>query len=216
MKEGADVKRPYRAKARAAAAQATRVAIIEAATDLFVERGFGPVSIDDIAAAAGVARATVFTAVGGKAAVLRAVYDVAVVGDDEPVPLPDRPWARPVREAPDGPTMLDRYARMVTTVDRRVAGVWEVLRRAAGAHDDVRAHWDEIRAERRAGAANVVTMLRRHGPLRPGLRPSAAADLVEVLIDPGLYFLLVDERGWSERAFERWLAETLRAQLLSV
>ena len=112
--------------------------------------------------------------------------------------------------------MLERYAHMVSTVNRRVAGVWEVLRRAAGAHDEVRAHWDEIRAERRTGAANVVTMLRRHGPLRRGLRPSAAADIVEVLIDPGLFFQLVDERGWSERTFERWLAETLRAQLLSI
>src|SRR6476620_11263915 len=99
MKEHPAVKRAYRSSARAASAGATRVAIIEAAARLFVERGYGAVSIDDVAADADVARATVFNAVGGKAALLRAAYDVAIVGDDEPVPLPDRPSARPVREA---------------------------------------------------------------------------------------------------------------------
>src|SRR5690349_12379851 len=112
MKQGADVKRAYRSSARAASASATRVAIIDAAAQLFVERGYGAVSIDDVAASADVARATVFNAVGGKAVLLRAAYDVAIVGDDEPIPLPDRPWARPVRDAPDGPTMLERYAHM--------------------------------------------------------------------------------------------------------
>src|SRR4051794_11157335 len=113
MKEPAAVKRAYRSSARAESAATTRLAIIEAAARLFVEHGYGAVSIDDVARAAEGARATVFNAVGGKAALLRAAYDVAIVGDDEPIPLPDRTWARPVREAPDGPTMLDRYAHMV-------------------------------------------------------------------------------------------------------
>ena len=214
MKDQSGVKRAYRSSARAAAAGATRVAIIEAATRSFVDRGYGAVSIDDIASEAGVARATVFNAVGGKAALLRAAYDVAIVGDDEPVPLPDREWARPVRDAPDGPAMLDRYARMVTVIDGRVAAIYEVLRGAATAHDDVRAHWDEIRAGRRTGAENVVKMLTAHGPLRRGLTRGVAADIVELLMDPGHHTQLVALRGWSTTAFERWLATTLRQQLL--
>jgi AcrR family transcriptional regulator len=214
MKEETSVKRAYRAPNRAALAQATRLAVIDAGASLFVERGYGAVSIDDIADAAGVVRATVFNAVGGKAAVLRAAYDVALVGDDEPVPLPERLWARPVREAPDGPTMLDRYAHMITVIDQRVGPVYEVLRGAATAHADVREHWDEIRAGRRTGAENVVKMLAAHGPLRRGLTRAAAADIVELYIDPGHHQHLVAARGWSARAFERWLAQTLRAQLL--
>lgn len=208
------VKRGYRSPTRDAQAQTTRVAIIAAATTLFVEHGYGEVSIDAIADAAGVGRATVFNAVGGKATVLRAAYDVAVVGDDEPVPLPERPWARPVREAPDAATMLTRYAHMVTIVDGRVAAIYEVLRSAAGAHADVRAELDQIRDERRGGAANVIAMLVRHGPLRDGLTRRAAADVVDVLIDPGLFHQLVIERGWAPRAFERWLAGTSSDQLL--
>lgn len=214
MKDPPAVKRAYRSSARDAAAGATRLAIIEASTRLFVERGYGAVSIDDIAAAAEVARATVFNAVGGKAALLRTAYDVAVVGDDEPIPLPERPWARPVRDAPDGPTMLDRFAHMVTVGHGRVAGIYEVLRGAATAHEDVRAHWDDIRTGRRTGAENVVRMLAAHGPLRRGLTRAAAADIVELLMDPGHHTHFVTHHGWSTKAFERWLSDALRHQLL--
>lgn len=214
MKKSEPVKRAYRSTLRKAQAESTRMAIIGAATELFVRDGYGPVSIDAIADAAGVGRATVFNAVGGKASVLRAAYNVAIVGDDEPVPLPERPWARPVREAPDARTMLVRYAHMITVIDRRVAGVYEVLRGAAGADAEVRAHWDQIRGERRVGAANVVAMLRKRRRLRGGLRTRAASDVVFVLIDPGLYHQLVEEQGWKPAAFESWLAETLQMQLL--
>ena len=64
------VKKSYESPLRAAQAQATRRAIVAAAARLFVERGYGPTSIDAIAEAAGVSRKTVFTSVGGKAAAL--------------------------------------------------------------------------------------------------------------------------------------------------
>ena len=159
MNTGQPVKRAYESPLRRSQAESTRMSAIRAATELFVDEGYGPVSIDAIAAAAGVSRATVFNAFGGKPSLLRAAYDVAIVGDDEPVPLPERPWAQPVRRARDAPTMLVRYAHMVTVIDGRVAGIYEVIRGAASAHAEVREHWDQIRRERRTGAANVVSML---------------------------------------------------------
>jgi AcrR family transcriptional regulator len=214
MNRRGPVKRAYRSTLRREQAASTRMAVISAATDLFVRDGYGPTSIDSIADAAGVSRATVFTAVGGKAAVLRAAYNVAIVGDDEPIPLPERPWARPVREARDAATMLVRYAHMVGVIDQRVARIYEVLRGAAGADTEVRAHWDQIRDERKVGAGNVIAMLQERGRLRQGVRTRAAADIVFVLIDPGLYHQLVEEQGWKPAAFESWLAETLQMQLL--
>src|SRR4051794_8561600 len=95
------VKRSYRSPLREANAAATRRTIIGAATRLFVERGYGATSIDAIADAAGVSRATVFTAVGGKPALLKTAYDVALVGDDEPVAMPNRRDAKSVAAEPD-------------------------------------------------------------------------------------------------------------------
>lgn len=211
----AAVKRsPYRSPLREAQAKATRLAIIEAAGRLFVERGYAATSIDAVAEAAGVGRATVFASVGGKAALLKAAYDVAVVGDDEPIPLPDRPWAQHVREGETQGERTKRYAEMVTMIDGRYAPIYEAFRGAASADPDVRQLWQEIRAERRRGASNFVRLICDLGPLREGLEPDSAADIVWILNDPGLYHQLVLEQGWSPADFCTWLAETMHTQLL--
>ncbi|MEP7215727.1 MAG: hypothetical protein ABI782_05690 [Anaerolineaceae bacterium] len=159
-------------------------------------------------------RATVFTAVGGKAALLKAAYDVAIVGDNEPIPLPDRPWAQVVREEPDPGRMLSLYAEMVTAIDARVSAINEAVRGAAGADAEARALWQEVQRQRHVGAANVVAMLVARSGLRESADQSEAADILALFIDPGLYFMLVTQSGWTQGRFERWLAETLRAQLI--
>jgi AcrR family transcriptional regulator len=80
-----------RSTLRAAQARATRRAIVDAAARLFTERGFGATTIDAIAEAAGVSRKTVFTSVGGKTEALKLAIDWAIAGDDEPVPILERP-----------------------------------------------------------------------------------------------------------------------------
>ena len=208
-----EVKRVYRSPLRAAQQAATRWQVISAATELFVLNGYAATSIDAIAEAAGVSRATVFTAVGGKAALLKAAYDVAIVGDDEQIPLPDRPWAQGVREEPDPGRLLSLYAEMVTHIDSRVAAINEAVRGAAGADPEARALWEEVQRQRRVAARNVVVMVMDRGGLREGLSEVDAANILALFIDPGVYFTLVAQSGWTLARFETWLAETLRAQL---
>ena len=214
VKSAKGVKRAYRSTRREAQARETRRAVIRAATRLFVARGYGVTTIDAIAAAAGVGRATVFATVGGKAALLKAAYDVALVGDDEPVAFPDRPASRRVMAEPDAARMLTGYAAILTTVSQRLAPMYEAVRAAPGADRAAQKVWDKVRAERRIGARNVVRLVEDRRALRAGLDPDAAADAIFVLIDPGLYQVLVHERGWRPSAYQAWLGETLRAQLL--
>jgi AcrR family transcriptional regulator len=214
MNRQATVKRPYQSPLRRAQALSTRLAIIEAGARLFVAQGYGGTSMDDIAAAAGVSRATIFTSVGGKAAILKAAYDIAIVGDDEPVPLPQRPWAQAVRNEPDAYRMVDRYAHMITEISARVAPIYEAMRGAASADPDVLTLWQAMRGERRGGAAGFVGFIVARDALRPELDRKQAADIVWVLNDPAMYHLLVQERGWSPAQFQSWLADTLKAQLL--
>jgi AcrR family transcriptional regulator len=208
------VKRPYRSTLRRQQAQSTRLSIIEAAARLFIAQGYVATSMDEIATAAGVGRATVFASVGGKAAILKAAYDVAIVGDDEPIPLPQRSWAIAVRNEPDPGRMIDRYAAMIAEISGRVAPIYEAMRGAAAADSEARALWDAMRNERRGGAAGFVGFVVARDALRRGVDPKMAGDVVWALIDPGLYHLLVVEMGWTSAQFQAWLAQTVKEQLL--
>jgi AcrR family transcriptional regulator len=209
-----DVKRSYDSPLRRDQARATRRAIVDAAARLFTTVGYVATSIEDIAAQAGVSRATVFAAVGGKPLLLKLAQDYAVGGDDESVKLVDRPHSVAVLNQPDQVRFLEGYAAICAEVGGRVAAIHEAIRRAADADADARDLWERINEERRAGAERVVKELTARGPLREGLSPREAADLMWVLNDPTLYGTLVGERGWEQARFETWLAETLKQQLL--
>jgi AcrR family transcriptional regulator len=208
------VKRPYRSTLREVNANATRRTIVQAAGGLFIERGYVATSIEAIADAAGVSRATVFTSVGGKPVLLKKAYDIALVGDDADVPLVQRAASQAIRAEPNVERFLDRYAGLVTEINSRLARIYEAVRGAASADADVRNVFDKIQAERRVGSGRVIEDVQSKGPLRPGLTAEVAADLLWVLNDAGLYHLLVHQRGWPQEQFQTWLSASMRAQLL--
>ena len=79
---------------------ATKARIVEAATRLFIEHGYLDTTVAAIANEAGVALQTLYLSFGSKVAILRATHDVAVVGDDAPIPVLDRPWVAEMRAEP--------------------------------------------------------------------------------------------------------------------
>lgn len=213
--KGGAPRRRYASPVREENARRTRAAIVAAATDLFTARGYAATSLADVAASAGVARPTVFAAFGSKPALLRQVLDQALAGDDEPVPVADRPWFRPVWDAPAQDGALDAYARVCTLIGGRAARVFEAVRRAAGASPEVAELWDTLQGNRRAGANMVVRHLEKLGPLRPGLDTRRATDLLWVYNDPAHYHALVLDCGWRESVFADWLSGQMRQALLA-
>jgi AcrR family transcriptional regulator len=199
---------------RTAKAAGTRAAVLSAAHRLFLEQGYAATTAQQIAESAGVSRATVFNSVGGKVALLRACYDVATVGDDEPIPLPQRPGLLAVRAADDPATAIALYAKVVTDVAGRLSGIYEVFRAAATNDADIRASWNDVQAERLRGCHGFVRILAEKGPLRRGLDRKEAGDVVWVYADASLYHRLVVERRWPARRFERWLTRALTNYLL--
>ena len=147
MKSQARAKRPYDASRRQEQARATRRAVVDAASRLFVRKGYAGTSADEIAAKAGVCRATVF-AVGGKGDLLKLAYDFAVGGDDEEIRLVERPRSREVRAAPDARSYLRGYAGLVTDIYVRLAALHEVVRAASHSDSEVGALWRKINADR--------------------------------------------------------------------
>lgn len=207
-------RRAYHSPVREEAARRTRQAIVAAATTLFAERGYAAASLREVADAAGVARPTAAAAFGSKPALLRQVIDGALAGDDEPVPVAERPWFTPVWQAASPAAALDAYAGVCTLIGRRAARLFEVVHRAASASPEVADLWTTLRHNRRLGAAMVVRHAAELGPLRADLTTEQAVDALWLHNDPALYGTLVLERGWPDDEHRRWLGAQMRAALL--
>jgi AcrR family transcriptional regulator len=209
------VKRAYDSRLRLERADATRLAIAEAAGRLFAERGYAATSIEEIAAAAGVGRATVFTSVGGKPELLKEAYRLAVRGPaNANTPLGEQPRSRRISSEPDAHKLLVGYAGVMVEVGRRLAPLYEAVRAAAHADPEAREFWHRITEERRAAATGIVRRLAERDALLHGLDRQSASDILWVLNDPGLYQLLVTQRRWTQRRFRSWLTNSMQTQLL--
>jgi AcrR family transcriptional regulator len=213
VKDGKPTRR-YRSVVREQSARRTRQAVVDAAAELFVAHGYAGTSLADVATAAGVARPTVFAAFGSKPALLRQVLDQALAGDDEPVPVAQRPWFRPVFEAPTQAGVLDAYAGVCTLIGGRAARMFETVRRAADEAAEVAEVWEMLLRNRRAGARMVVERLVALGPLRQGSDVERAVDVLWIFNDPAHYDALVLRCGWTEESFRSWLSERMRDALL--
>jgi len=212
-----DVKptRRYTSAVRQESALRTRRALVAAAAELFVTRGYRATSLADVAALAGLARPTVSATFGSKPALLRQVLDEALAGDDEPVPVAQRPWFRPVWEAGDQAAVLDAYAGVCTLIGGRAARVFETVRRAADDSPELAAVWETLRSNRRAGARMVVERLRTfEPPLRQGDDVERAIDELWFYNDPAHYGALVLGCGWTAEVFREWLAARMRDSLI--
>jgi AcrR family transcriptional regulator len=208
-----DQPRPYRSLVRQEGARRTRRAIVVAAGQLFEQRGYGGTSLSEVAAAAGVARPTVTAAFGSKPALLREVVNEALAGDDEPVPVADRPWFRPVMDAQTHHDLLVAYAQVCTLIGARAARVFEVVRRAADASPDIADLWNTTQRNRRAGAGIVVKQLRSLGPVDGWPGDEQAVDVVWLFNDPAHYDTLVLQCGWQEPHFTAWVTARLQDAL---
>jgi AcrR family transcriptional regulator len=209
------VKRSYDSRLRRGRADATRLTIAAAAGRLFAERGYAATSIDEIAAAAGVGRATVFNSVGGKPELLKEAYRLAVRGPaNANTPLGQQSRSRRISAEPDAHKLLAGYATVMVEVGRRLAPLYEAVRAAAHADSEARELWHVITEERRTAAMGIVRRLVERDALLHGLDPRSAGDILWVLNDPALYRLLVTERRWTQRRFRSWLTLTMQTQLL--
>ena len=119
-------------------------AILTAATKLFRTKGYLAASIDDIAAEAGVARPTVFAAVGPKPTLLKLVVDYATTGDDTHIPVTERTWSREAQEAEDPAMSLRLHARNSRRICERVADLLRAVESAAAADADAAALWADL------------------------------------------------------------------------
>jgi AcrR family transcriptional regulator len=198
----APTRRRYRSALREQRATETRATLIAAARALFVTRGWAGTGMRDVAAKAGVATETVYAHFSSKRALLQAVVDVDVVGDDQPVPVAERTEFAAMGRG----THRQRAAaaaRLLAGIYSRTSPVLKVMREAAASDDEMADELRQARERQRrdvAGAARLMT----------GRPPTAEErDGLWAVTSPDVYLLLVENSGWTADQYEAWMAETL-------
>jgi AcrR family transcriptional regulator len=207
-------RRPYRSTLREDQARATRRAVVGAARDLFVELGWSRTTIDAVAARAGVSRKTVFTSVGGKAALLKLALDWALVGDDEPLPMSERQVMAEMEQLTDPRALVARWARFVAALEERAAPLAAVLVVAADADLEAAGVHAVSERNRLGGAEFIVARLSAIDGLRPGLTTERAVAAALVLMDPAVHRTLVREHRWTNTEYADWIERAAVAELV--
>jgi AcrR family transcriptional regulator len=203
-------RRVYDNTRRAEQARLTRRSVLDAARELLVERGPAAVTMRDVATRASVSVETVYKTFRTKAALIKDVYDVTLAGDDEPVPMINRPEHQAVLAATDPRDKVARYAVAARRIGERVGPLLaKLLAAARGGDPDLLQFRETINQERMAGVGGIVRHLAATGGLRGDVDPDRACDVVWTLISPEVYELLVVDRGWSPDEYEQWLARAL-------
>ena len=213
MSEGVKHRR-YDSSRRQQQAAENRRAVLAAAQRMFLAQGYAATTVGDIATAAGVSVETVYKAFGNKPGLIKAVVDVAIVGDDEPVPMVERDRIRRMKEEPDPRRKLDMYAEHLAESTPRRAPVELLVRAAAAGDAGAAAVWAQLETERLAGMTHFARDLSEGGHLRPGVSIEEARDVLWTYISAEIYELLVMKRGWTPERYSRWVADALAAALL--
>jgi AcrR family transcriptional regulator len=195
-------------------ARQTRRRMIEAAYELFCQRGYAAATMHDIAEAAGVAVQTLYFTFHTKAELLKETLDVAVAGDDDPIPIVERPWMQELETETDPHRRLEIIAEHGGAILRRIAPLKAAVEAVAAFDADAATVWRENEAQRRRGQGHYVELLAASGDLRGSLTEEVATDVLVVLMGHRVYDDLTSGCGWSHEQWKTWIVDTLAAQLL--
>lgn len=213
VKRSVAPRRTYRSPVRDEQVQNTRRRAIDAATALFVERGFAATTVTAVAEEAGISPETIFASLGGKRGLLENVIETAIHGPDG-VEIARQAWLVEVALLP---TARERLAGWIDASCRtlaRTSPIHAVIRGAADREEFARALRDRLLRERTAGVVALAGEF-LSGALRPGLTPETAGLRYATLLSPELYHLSVEELGWTPTALQEWLTAMLQAELLA-
>lgn len=214
MTEQERPKRKYHSTRRQEQARETRRRILEAAQKLFTQYGYAGATIEAIAQEAGVSPLTIFAIFGNKVTLLTEIVDASVGGDEQPLPLLQRPGPRAVLQEPDPVRKIKLFAQDITDILERVYHLFEIMRMAAKTEPDI-AYLLHSRLEARFQNLSVfVSSLSQPGNLRVGLDERTATETVWAIAGPDMYRLLTVDRGWSKEQYSHWLGDSLIRLLL--
>src|SRR5260370_13923319 len=174
--------------------------MLGAALALFMEQGYEDTTIQQVAAAAGVAVQTVYFTFGNKARLLSQVQDRVILGNAPSEQWAEQPWAAELRSETDPRKLLDLFVEVDSQIKRRVSPF--IARLGVALPNDTSQAADRD-ARRDVFFGTVIDRLLQLGALRVGLSRDRALDMLRVVNSLQAYVELTERRGWSG---EEWRA----------
>ncbi|HEX2808180.1 MAG TPA: hypothetical protein VHN80_18615, partial [Kineosporiaceae bacterium] len=157
---------------------------------------------------------TVYFHFGNKSTLLKEALDVAAVGDDEPVPMLERPWMEELRSEPDPGRIIERWVTGSRAIMLRLGPIMRVVHDAAGSDPELAARWAMTEQQRLADFRTLPESLVARGALKADMTIDEATDIAFTLSGIEVYWLLTTTCGWSMPRWEEWTVTILRAALL--
>ena len=206
-------KRRYDASGRQARARERRRETVNAARELFERDGFRQTTIAAVAEAASVSAVSVYKGFGSKAALAKAVFDVALAGDHEPVAVAERPALAAVRDEPDVRRKIALFVEGLVERLARSAKVQILIRDGRHVDDSLAPVWQAVQQEGLTGMAVFGRHLLETGQLRDGVDPDEVRDVLWNYLAIDHYERLVLTQGWSHGRYARWLGRAITSAL---
>lgn len=180
---------------------------LPAAKELFLKQGYTGTTIEVIAEQAGVAVSTVYAVFGSKRGILRAIRTAWHEGSR----IREVVYSDPGEAGPE--ERLEKLAKATRQQWETGVEVTAIYNGAAAADPDAAAELSEALSGRRKGMETFASSL---GPyLRTGLDTARAAAILQALCLPEVFSELVRHSGWSVDAYQDWLSQALKRELLS-
>lgn len=168
----------------------------------------------EVAEAAGVSVGTVELGFKTKGALLDAVVDMAIAGDDEPVALLQRSWATSLENV-DAGHFLSVVAGVAAEVAEDVAPLLLALDQAAPTDTRIATLNDRLATQRTEIARWIVQGLVRRAALADDLSQDEAVETARLLLDPIVHRQLLIQQGWDRPRLEHFLSRSLNRLLRS-
>jgi AcrR family transcriptional regulator len=204
-----EVKRSYDASGRREQARARRLSVVLAARDLFEQDGYRVTTVAAVAARAGVSAESIYKGFGTKAALAKAVIDLALAGDDDPVPVADRPAMQAIRDEPDVRRKIDLFVHGLAERQARSAGVQILVRDGRHVDEALIPVWAKLHDEGLTGMTMLGRRLLETGQLRPGIDLDEVRDVLWNYLAIDTYERLVLTQGWALQRYADWLSRTI-------
>ena len=200
-------RRPYTTGSRSASAARRSVdRVLEAAERLIRNGAFHTASMEELAAEAGVSRATVFNRFGTKLGVLQALFVRAIEG-------PEMQAIERALEAEDPIAALEGTIAASCEIWDVQGYIHEQLQAVAVLEPEASALIDAQREQQREEIRGLVRRLARAGLLRPGVSEPRAVATLHMLTSLESFLWLRREGGQSLRQTRETLVEQARALL---